>query len=1070
MKRPVRSILNLFLVFVASGSLFAQGDKHELLERHALIDELYFAEKHAQLISAVDRQLAAAEGTVWQDSIFLYTYKYGRAHWKVNGAQAGVDAAQSVVDRLDKDKTNELINAMGKLSLLQYEVGQMRECTRVDSMALVIADASPETSDLTRGSLRHYLGFDHSILGDYDKAAKYFMEAVVVFERVDPPPRMNLAEACNGVGSSYWHLGRNAEAEEWYLKSLDWLGDDEAVEMVSRKASAVGNLALLWEDAGNIVKAKAYTQKNLVYNGQVIEQAIDPKVRDEAISNRANTYANLAALYFSTGEIGNARKLLELALADRNKVHEPGSIKILVLMDRFAELEMAAGNYEESEKLQQEYLDGCLAYLNTDGDYVVEAYVSMATIHLAQEKLELADSLLTKAITIQEAKNLEGGSPQLALAFLERARVRMQKGEYNLATEDLERSKALYAENHGPETMHVAICHLLLAECAMGNGNAEAAKPHIEAALGILEEPHGNDELPRSTAAPHLLPNAIHQNVLIDLATENIDREVALEELARAIKLLDRGKAAIYDQESKLLLMGAQNKIFDFAQRLAFEQYELEKSAQEVGRLLNLSEENKSILLKDRLGDFSSMSFAGVPDSLIEREQQLVSQLSVDPEDRESAGDLIQNEAEFQALLQKLQADHPEYFQLKYGQTSIDLEEVQRELLQEGQSIVAYSFTDEFLYTILIEQNKTAMLRSESAGIPAKVFAMNDAMVQRNTDNYLSLAHELYMLVFAPIEKELSNAEVLIIPDEELYYLNFETLLSASSSEDNFKDKLLIKDYTISYLLSASTALQFKSLGRSATNGALALAPGFSDEMKEAYLAALVDSAEQDTEFLQHLQQPFAVQTAQGLGKQFSSKVMVGGDAHEAAFKEHAEKHGIIHLGTHAEMNNTSPLYSKLVLSKAADQDGYLHAYEIYELELKAELAVLTACETGIGKQNRSEGVRSLAHSFAYAGCPSLVMSLWKIDEKTSSEIITSFYGNLSDGQAKNHALRKAKLDFLETASAEEALPFYWAGMVLVGDTAPLSETGSANSPWTMVLLGIVVAFLLFWFVRKRKG
>lgn len=114
---------------------------------------------------------------------------------------------------------------------------------------------------------------------------------------------------------------------------------------------------------------------------------------------------------------------------------------------------------------------------------------------------------------------------------------------------------------------------------------------------------------------------------------------------------------------------------------------------------------------------------------------------------------------------------------------------------------------------------------------------------------------------------------------------------------------------------------------------------------------------------------------------------------------------------------------------------------------------MLTACETGIGREDAGEGVRSLAYSFAYAGCPSMVMSHWKIDERTSSEIIAAFYEQLAAGAAKNAALRAAKLAYLDAADAEMAMPYYWAGLVLVGDVEPvtLAPAKSRGGWWRRV-------------------
>ncbi|MBK7483387.1 MAG: CHAT domain-containing protein [Flavobacteriales bacterium] len=122
--------------------------------------------------------------------------------------------------------------------------------------------------------------------------------------------------------------------------------------------------------------------------------------------------------------------------------------------------------------------------------------------------------------------------------------------------------------------------------------------------------------------------------------------------------------------------------------------------------------------------------------------------------------------------------------------------------------------------------------------------------------------------------------------------------------------------------------------GTRTSQGVLALAPGFSDREKQRYLAEVLDTGAVDRDFLNYVRQPFAVNTARGLARTLHATVLLESDANEAEFRERAEQFGILHLGTHAEMNATSPMYSRLVLSKSgsttdAESDGYLHAYEI---------------------------------------------------------------------------------------------------------------------------------------------
>ncbi|HRQ85443.1 MAG TPA: CHAT domain-containing protein, partial [Flavobacteriales bacterium] len=134
-----------------------------------------------------------------------------------------------------------------------------------------------------------------------------------------------------------------------------------------------------------------------------------------------------------------------------------------------------------------------------------------------------------------------------------------------------------------------------------------------------------------------------------------------------------------------------------------------------------------------------------------------------------------------------------------------------------------------------------------------------------------------------------------------------------------------------------------------------------------------------------------------------------------------------------------------------------------------AQLAVITACESGSGKVDPGEGVRSLGSGFAYAGCPNLVASLWSIDEKVSAQIMDSFFKHLEQGMPKNEALRQAKLEFLSTAQDELALPYYWAGLVLTGNVSPVETPGQWPMWWVLAALGVLLAGWGLFRVRSRR-
>lgn len=1063
---------------------FGQSTATRMAERHARINALYEKEDYAAVIKLVEDQLRDATDSPWIDSIYRYTYKYGRAQWKVNGAQAGQASAERIVQRVLRDdpKGMHRLDALNELSWILYETGDLAGCARVDSMAMEVADHFKEIPPTNRGKTRYNLGFDHSALGNHSQAVRFFKEGIRIYEQADTVPRTHLAESGNALGAAYWHLGRNKEAELAYKEALRWLGDDPLdVDIMSRKANTLGNLGILWQDAGDLVRSRNYYQQAMELQGRVVEEATNPTTRDEAMLNRSRTYANVATIYFALGDMAMTRKLLDMAMADRSSVLEPDDPKLLFLLDLYADLETAVGNTARAEELETRYLASCEQRFGQWSDRTATAYAKLAGLAATRGDLQLATELFAKSIVIQERVAERDTDPALANIHLARAHMYSTNGHAELALADLQRAKAILVRVHGPNGHKVIQADIDIAAMLVETDQLEAAHGVIVHALDQLAGRRSSKEGGASPAfmLPHLLPAAIHQKVMIERAMfpDRTGAASDLRELDSAIKALERNKSALQDEESQLLLYGAQQKVFDLARDIAYEAYEQEQDERWKDKLFNLTEKDRSILLKSRLNGFASLSVAGVPDSVVEQGVLLRKRLDIDPQDPQSFLDLPAYEAEYARYLNSLQQDHPDYFRLKYGETTLGITEVQRDLLGPHQSLLSYSASQEHLYIIVIEKQRSAVLRVPLAGIDDLVIALNEAMLAREVKAYCAAAHQLYQKIFEPVRGFISTSELLIVPDNELLYLNFEALLDAPSSGTDFKEHLLIQDYTISYLLSASTALQFGRLERLRGEGAFAVAPGFSDELKESYLANVRDPELVDRAYLSYVQQPFAVRSAQGLGKLLSAKVLVGEAADEAGFKANAARYGIIHLGTHAEVNSTAPLYSKLVLSKGGDpssgaEDGYLHAYEIFELQLRAELAVLTACETGTGKAYSSEGVRSLAYSFAYAGCPSLVMSLWKIDEKSSAGIIDSFYRNLAADQAKNSALRQAKLDYLKNAQDELALPYYWAGLVLVGDVSPVNDLGERSPAWLWILTVGSMGMVALWAIHRwsRSG
>ena len=191
-----------------------------------------------------------------------------------------------------------------------------------------------------------------------------------------------------------------------------------------------------------------------------------------------------------------------------------------------------------------------------------------------------------------------------------------------------------------------------------------------------------------------------------------------------------------------------------------------------------------------------------------------------------------------------------------------------------------------------------------------------------------------------------------------------------------------------------------------------------------------------------------------------------------------------MHLSMHAFTDDQDPAFSGFAfapvrkeevrrvswtgatpLPEEMGNDGFLFLQEMYNLRLNSHLAILSACETARGVLSRGEGIMSLGRAFKYAGCPNVVMSLWKANDRTTEKLMGSLGRYLDEGMGKSEALRQAKLDYLQTSDKTQSHPYYWSAFILIGDEEPLPS----RTDWFPWIGGITVLLLAMVFVAIRR-
>ncbi|MBL4651153.1 MAG: CHAT domain-containing protein, partial [Aureispira sp.] len=338
---------------------------------------------------------------------------------------------------------------------------------------------------------------------------------------------------------------------------------------------------------------------------------------------------------------------------------------------------------------------------------------------------------------------------------------------------------------------------------------------------------------------------------------------------------------------------------------------------------------------------------------------------------------------------------------------------------------------------------------------------------------YTLTAYNLYLTLIAPIQAHLTNIKhLIIVPDNDLGHIPFEALLSTFSEQRETDYKVLnylLNDYSISYSYSASLSLENKQYKRGKNNSKI-LGFAATYNPKDSIFPERSPSNLKLRQTLEAL--PAATEEVLALQKQFlNSDFFFGEKATEANFKAHAPNYSILHLAMHGIVNHHHPLLSSLAFTEdySETENNFLEAHEISNLQLNNDLVVLSACETGYGEFEQGEGIISLARSFMYAGTPSLVVSLWEVNDFSTAIIMQLFYQYLTDGMTKDKALRQAKLDFIQRSDGIITHPAFWSPFILLGDNQPI-VFHQTNSPWKWGVFGLIIIASIFLIYLKNRS
>jgi CHAT domain-containing protein/Tfp pilus assembly protein PilF len=876
----------------------------------------------------------------------------------------------------------------------------------------------------------NYIGLIYWSLGEIQKAFEKFNEALPISRAAGD--RSGEAISLNNIGGLYQAQGEMQKALEKFNEALPLrraVGDRDG------EAVTLNNIGGAYNSLGEIQKALEKYNEALP-----LRRAIGDR------SGEAVTLNNIGQVYRSLGE---TRKALEKynealsiwrAVGDRRR--EAGGLNnIGRIYDSLGETQKALEKFNEALAISRAIGNRSVEAVTLNN--IGQAYRSLGETRKALEKYNEALPLrLAVGDRIGEAITLN----DIGLVYESLGEIQKALGMYN---------EALLIFQSVADPNREADILLEIARVEQKRGNLTQARQRIEQAVGLIESLRTNiagQELRDSYFAYRQEFYRSYIDILMQMRKQNPDAAFdavafAVSERARARSLLELLKESRAD-----IRQGVDGSLL-----------ERERS------------------LRQRINTKAAAQL-----SLLNRKHT--------PEQADAAAKEITSITdEYEELMAQIRASSPRYAALTQPQP-LGLADIQQQVLDTDTLLLEYSMGDDASYLFVVSQTsitshrlpKRAEIEEATRRVrelltapqpqPGDTEAKHRARVKEARASYWPRAAELSRMLLSPVASQLGRKRLVIVADGALQYIPFAALPALSTGNDEGRNSMaepqpLLVEHEIVSLPSASTlaTLRRETAGRKPAEKSLAVLadPVFTGDDTRIRgdvgkagakgKAKSADSDDTDIAFLQMTRsgrEMGVIGAEGGFGRLLSTRREAAAisalvpererlraldfeASRTTALKPQLGEYRIVHFATHGLLNNVHPELSGIVLSLVDEtgrpQDGFLRLQDIYNLKLSAELVVLSACQTGLGKEIKGEGLIGLTRGFMYSGALRVVSSLWKVDDLATAELMKLFYKRmLKDGLPAGAALRAAQLEL--SKQKRWASPYFWAGFVLHGE------------------------------------
>lgn len=963
------------------------------------------------------------------------------------------------------------------------------------------------------------------LFSDYPEALKRYQEAETLAEKAGD--WLSRANALSRMGRLQSFIGNNEVALQQSTKALELFKQHEAdrSDLVTvAHGEALGNLAEVNYSKGDLTKARelfktaldlvkadpAKAAKIHLFNGYIAGSLGDSATAKSEISQAQKLYRE------ANDKVGEALALTALGLAHTSK-SEPdraielhnGAIEIFrAAGSRHSEAiaHNALGQAYEAAKDYDLALDNYQQALRLFDEIGSKEGVAMAAfqigvVHQVNKRADQALAFYERALKLSRAAG-KVRSEIIVLSFL--AGLNASRGSRELALSQYQKALSLYESN---DLRARATALNAYAEFLLGIKENEKA---LEACLEALPLSERVDE-------KGLLTTTLYNLTRAQLAVGSTD--AALSTIQRSLEMIEDLRANVASPDFRLSYLSGVGKHYELCIDILTQLDRQQPGKGFAAEALLVSERGRARLLLDLIRESRSRSREGASKELLDRERDLLGlfraqaqyrmELSLSRKDSAEIADidnqLVQLKAEYQAVQAKISEQNPRLFSAEKT-SSLSLQQIQNELRDSDTMLLEYSLGDErsHLWAVTSSsidhhdlparkgiEDAARELYELTIARQGSLDSSYRAKVEAADNAYQEKAAILSQILLGPVADRLGNKRLLVVTEGALQHISIEALpLPVTKTSEGAASTFVIERNEVVILPSFSTLVAIRNSKNRATSPnklvAVIADPVFSntdDRVKSepvargAALAASEQKSDPQTRDGGLARLAYASEEADAISAVApwgTTMVAKGFDAsRELAMSADVGQFQIVHFATHGFLDSEHPEVSGIVLS-SLDQNGQVKnglmpLHDIYSLDHSAQLTVLSACQTALGKDIKGEGLVGLTHSFISAGSNSVAASLWKVDDRATAVLMADFYDSmLQQGMPPAAALRSAKLKLMK--DERWRAPYFWAGFVLQGEyTNRITVTRHSWLRSGLMLSGLLVLIAAALFVFKKR-